>query len=360
MKLTTAAYAAGMALRTTTVGSYPKPGYVPTPDWFRTGMDAAAPTVAYDRFLEHAPADLDEIHDRATAEVVSAQVVAGIDIPSDGEIRRENYIHYQCRNFSGIDFGRLTRRALRRGTWVAAVPTIVGPIRSGPPRLAADYRVAQAVTDRPVKMSLPGPLTILDSTADAHYGDEAAAGADLARALNVEVRTLAEAGCTWIQVDEPAFARRPGAALAHGVADLERCFAGVPDDVTTVVHVCCGYPKGLDLPDVDKADPGAYFQLAPALAASSVDAVSIEDAHRRNDLSLFDAWSHKTIILGAVDIATSIREDIAEIAARLAAVAERVGPDRLIAAPDCGLGMLSADLAQAKLRCLAAAARSVG
>lgn len=125
-----------MAIQTTTIGAYPKPDYVPTPDWFRVGgTGTQTPTKAFEAYLKNLPADIDEILDRATHEVVQEQVNLGIDIPTDGEIRRENYIHYQCRNFDGFDFANLTKVSLRNGAWVAEVPTITGPIRARDPIL---------------------------------------------------------------------------------------------------------------------------------------------------------------------------------------------------------------------------------
>ena len=347
-----------MPLRTTTIGAYPKPDYVPTPDWFRVGgPGTASPTQAYEAYLQNLPPDIDEILDRATREVVREQVQAGIDIPTDGEIRRENYIHYQCRNFDGFDFSRLTRLELRNGAWVADVPTIVGPITGRDPILPQDYRAAQAATDKPVKITLPGPMTIAGSTADAYYHDEARLGADLAAALNREILALAKAGCTWIQIDEPVFAREPDKALAFGFDNLERCFDGLPDHVTRAVHMCCGYPERLDQPDYLKADRTAYFKLAPAIEASSIQAISLEDAHEHNDLRLLEIFQTTTVIFGSVGIARSRVEPVEEIAARLEQALRHIDPDRLIVGPDCGLGMLPRETALAKLENMVAAAK---
>ncbi len=347
-----------MPLRTTTIGAYPKPDYVPTPDWFRVGgPGTASPTQAYEAYLQNLPPDIDEILDRATREVVREQVQAGIDIPTDGEIRRENYIHYQCRNFDGFDFSRLTRLELRNGAWVADVPTIVGPITGRDPILPQDYRAAQAATDKPVKITLPGPMTIAGSTADVYYHDEARLGADLAAALNREILALAKAGCTWIQIDEPVFAREPDKALAFGFDNLERCFDGLPDHVTRAVHMCCGYPERLDQPDYLKADRAAYFKLAPAIEASSIQAISLEDAHEHNDLRLLEIFQTTTVIFGSVGIARSRVEPVEEIAARLEQALRHIDPDRLIVGPDCGLGMLPRETALAKLENMVAAAK---
>lgn len=345
-----------MTIQTTTIGAFPKPAYVPTPDWFRAGNSA---TRAFQAYLQNLPPDIAEIHNRATRETVQAQVALGIDIPTDGEIRRENYINYQCRNFDGFDFENLTLVTLRNGAWTAEVPTIVGTIRANEPILAQDYQIAQAATDKPVKITLPGPMTITGSTYDAFYKDEAKLGADLAKALNQEVLALAEAGCKWIQIDEPVFARNPDKALAFGFDNLERCFEGLPSNVERVVHMCCGYPEYLDQTDYVKADPQVYFQLAKAIEASSITAVSLEDAHRYNDLSLIEAFQKTKLIWGSVAIASSRIESVDEIASRLQAVLQHIDAERLLVAPDCGLGYLTDELVQTKLKNMTEAVKRV-
>ncbi|BBK33217.1 methionine synthase (B12-independent) [Stella humosa] len=353
-----------MAILTTTIGSYPKPDYVRIPNWFEVRRRLAPgqwnPTQAYEQVLADQDAEHAERLDRGTREVVAEQADAGIDIPTDGEVRREHYIYHQCRRFPGFDFARLTSKAMRGGSWLAAVPTVTGPVTAGTPGMPADWRIAQSATDRPVKMTLPGPLTIIDSTADAHYHDDRRLAADLADALNHEIRALAEAGCRWIQVDEPVFARQLDRALDFGVEMLDRCFHGVPAATRRAVHICCGYPAALDLEDFPKADRRTYFDLADALEETAIDAVSIEDAHRRNDLSLIERFRSKTLILGVVEIARTRVETVDEIRARIADVLEHIEPARLIAAPDCGLIMLDRATAVAKLRNLSAAARSFG
>jgi 5-methyltetrahydropteroyltriglutamate--homocysteine methyltransferase len=348
-----------MPLLTTTIGAYPKPDYVTVHDWSRsgpgdpTGGDSAAPA--------QAGSAAEEAFDRATREVIAEQIDAGVDIPTDGEIRREHYIYYQCRHMAGFDFARLTEKVMRTGAWTANVPTVTGPVAAGEPFLPRDFRIAQAATDKPVKITVPGPLTITDSIADEHYGDERKLGAALAVALNAEIRALAEAGCHWIQIDEPLFARFPGKAVDFGIENLERCFHGVPEHVTRVMHMCCGYPNHLDQDDYLKADPAAYFTLADALEKSStMQVVSIEDAHRYNDLALLDRFKHIKVIFGAVAIAATRIEEVEEIRERLAAALEHIDADRLIAAPDCGLAKLPRETAVAKLRNLCAAARSLG
>ena len=349
-----------MALPTTTIGSYPKPGYVPMPSWFeRRDLRDKAPTAAYDRVFAAPSHDHEALLDRGTREVVGEQVAAGIDIPTDGEVRREHYVYYHCRRLEGMDFGSLTRKRMRGGAWTADVPTVKGPIAAGEPFLAADWRTAQSACDRPVKITVPGALTIIDSTADGYYGDERRLALALADALNVEIKRLADAGCVWIQVDEPVFARYPKRALAYGLEALARCFHGVPETVNRTVHICCGYPAELDSEYFPKADPRAYFDLADALEAAPVDVISIEDAHRHNDLGLLERFRSSKIILGVVDVARTRVETVGEIKSRLARALDHIDRDRLIAGPDCGLAMLPRDIARTKLERLVSAAKAV-
>ena len=343
---------------TTTIGAYPKPESVAVETWF--GDRARRPGDGYEASLAQMGAEAAEAMDSAVAEVVREQVAAGIDVPTDGEVRRDNYIHYHCRHLTGIDFERLTDKTVRAGAWKTTLPTITGPIAPRDRFLPRDWRIAQGATDRPVKITIPGPLSIADTLADDHYGDAGALGAALAEAINVEVRALAEAGCRHIQIDEPVFARYPREALGFGVDHLERCFHGLPTAVTRTVHICCGYPEHLDQEDYVKAAPETYFDLAAALDAAAVDAVSIEDAHRPNDLSLLERFAQTTVILGVVAIAVSRIEAVEAIAGRLRQALEHIDAARLWAAPDCGLAMLPRDLAQQKLANLCAAAKSVG
>ncbi len=350
-----------MALLTTTIGAYPRPGYVPFVGWFDArDVSRGHPTRTYDDYLKSQPADAEELLDRATREVVRDQVAAGIDILTDGEIRREHYIYYHCRHLGGFDFDRLTQRAMRGGGWQAEVPTVTGPIAAGAPFLPDDWRCASAAAERPVKITLPGPMTIADSTADAYYGDDRRLAGALGDALNFEIRALAEAGCTWIQVDEPVFARYPDSAVAYGIDTLSRCFHGVPASVVRCAHVCCGYPSDVDMDDYAKAPPESYVTIADGLEAAGVDVVSIEDAHRHNELSLLEHFVRTKIALGVIGIARTQIEEVDEIADRLRAALEHIDAERLIAAPDCGLAMLDREVAQAKLERLVAGARAVG
>ncbi|NKC14529.1 MAG: 5-methyltetrahydropteroyltriglutamate--homocysteine methyltransferase [Gammaproteobacteria bacterium] len=338
-----------MKLLSTTIGAYPKPSYLTLPDWF-DDLDTTTPTKGWLEALEAMGNAAADIVYRATHEAVHDQVNAGIDIPTDGEIARENYVHYHCRHLHGIDFGELTERSVRTGNYTSFLPTVRGPISARGLFLADDWKRAQAATSRPVKMTMPGPLTVADTVADAHYGDMDAFGRDLAAALNKEVHALADAGCQHIQIDEPLFARYPERALDYGLENLERAFHKCPKNVTRTVHICCGYPNRIDAEHYPKAPLDSYWKIAKSIDESTIMAVSLEDAHRYNDLALLEQFEKTTIILGVVAIAKSRVEPVEEIRWRLQEALEHIDSHRLIAAPDCGLGILGRDLARTKLR----------
>ena len=350
-----------MGLLTTCIGAYPKPDHVKLPDWFNipAGPDTSDPTRQWAAAMAALGPDAEAVIARGVGEVVKDQVDAGIDIPTDGEIPRENYIHYHCRHLEGFDFTNLTSKPVRGGNYEANLPTVTGPVSARDTFLARDWRRAQAFTDRPVKITMPGPMTIWDTNADAYYNDPKRLGVDLAVALNQEVLALAGAGCKYIQIDEPVFARRPEEALDYGFDNLERAFHGCPDHVKRVVHMCCGYPDRLDHADYPKADREAYLKIADAIEQSSIDMVSLEDAHRHNDLELLEHFKATSVILGVVVIAKSHVESVEEIVTRLEQALDHIDGERLIAAPDCGLGLLGKDLTLSKLTNMCTAARAV-
>ena len=321
-------------------------------------MTTTRATTSYLERLADAGNQAEALFVKAATEVIQDQVRCGIDIPTDGEVRRENYIHYHCRHFDGIDFDLLTPVTSRDGAAQMTLPTITQPIKPKPGHfLPHDFKAAQAVTDRPIKVTVPGPITIADTTVNHFYDDDRALCRDLADAINYEIRALSEAGCRYIQVDEPLFARKPDEALSYGVENLERCFHGIGDHTTAVMHMCCGYPNYLDEEGYKKADREVYFRLADALDQSIIDQVSIEDAHRHNDLALLEKFERTTVILGCIAIAKSQVESVETIRHRLQEALEHIDPHRLIAAPDCGLGLLGRDLTVAKLENMCKAAR---
>jgi len=346
-----------LKIQTTCIGAFPKPDYITLPDWFNLiASETSVPTKTWQAAMDQLEQDVLLI-DRGYAEVINDQVIAGIDIPTEGEIIRENYVHYHCRHLTGIDFENLTDKTLRDGAYTTSLPTITGKVTAEQLFLSRDWKLAQSKTARPVKITLPGPMTVTDTTSDQFYHNKQGLGADIADALNAEVRQLASDGCIHIQIDEPLFARHPEAALEYGFENLERAFHNCPTSVTRTAHMCCGYPDQLDNDTYPKADQNSYKMLADAIEYSSLNAVSLEDAHRHNDLSLLEQFQSTTVILGVVAIARSEIESVEQIRERLQAALRHINPERLMAAPDCGLGMLSRELAVAKLTnlCLAAA-----
>ena len=354
-----------VAIKTTCIGAYPKPDYVPIIDWFdnREGEQNTCntrATLSYQQRLDAAGDAAEALFIKAAAEVIADQIACGIDVPTDGEVRRENYIHYHCRHLNGIDFEDLTQVLARDGAATMDLPTIRSAISVKPEHfLPHDFKVAQANTDRPIKVTVPGPVTIADTTADDFYGNKKLLCRDLANAINYEVKALSEAGCRYIQIDEPLFARKPDEALDYGIENLERCFHGIGKHTTAVMHMCCGYPNFLDEEGYHKADREVYLRLAQTLDDSIVQQVSIEDAHQHNDLALLELFQNTSIILGSFAVASSRVEGVDEIRQRLQAALDHIDRDRLLAAPDCGLGFLSRELAMQKLKNMCEAAKNL-
>ena len=352
-------------LITTTIGAFPKPKYVPIRDWFDAakdagGMNTSETTYQYSKDIEKNKDAHEDLFIRAAQEVLDIQIRAGISIPTDGEVRRENYIHYHCRHLGGFDFNHLEHRVLRDGAYETDLPAIRGPILHSSKNYSAhDYVASQGVSSRPVKFTLPGPLTIMDTTADCFYNDRPKLNAALAQTINKEVLALVEAGCRHIQIDEPLFARSVKDALDFGMEGLERCFYGVPKSVTRIVHMCCGYPDHLDDTDYKKADPSSYYELSKAIDQAAFDQISIEDKHCCNNLNLLEQFENKTVIFGSLAIASSALETVEEVVERLSAALNHIDRDRLVVAPDCGLGLLPAQLAEDKLRAMCEAAAIV-
>ena len=348
-------------LKTTTIGSYPKPDYLNLPDWFKgeKGTDSEYPTSGWVEAVSAMGEDFEKIIIRASQEIIQDQIDCGIDVVTDGEVRRENYIHYHCRFLKGIDFNKLTKKTARTGNYDCYLPTITNKIKFDKPFLSNEFKLCQKLSSRPVKITIPGPLTIADTIADNFYKDHKKMGIDLSESINQEIRFLVDSGCKHIQIDEPLFARKSDDALNFGIENLERCFHKTPEDVDKIVHVCCGYPDKIDAIDYPKAPLNSYFEIASTIEDSIIDTISIEDAHRFNDLKLLEIFKNKKVIFGLIKVASSELEDVDEIIDRIKSCLDHIDKERLIAAPDCGLGYLSRDLARAKLKVLTKAAKSI-
>jgi 5-methyltetrahydropteroyltriglutamate--homocysteine methyltransferase len=171
--------------------------------------------------------------------------------------------------------------------------------------------------------------------------------------------SLVDAGCRYIQVDEPLFARQVNDASSFGMEGIERCFHGVPKDVTKIMHMCCGYPDHLDDEDYKKADPNSYYELAREVDELNINQVSIEDAHCQNNLNLLEKFEKKSVILGAIAIASSRVETEDQIIDRIKSALNHIDRNRLVIAPDCGLGLLTPALAEKKLGVMCSAAKKV-
>tara|TARA_B100001741_G_scaffold7574_1_gene6177 strand:- start:377 stop:1429 length:1053 start_codon:yes stop_codon:yes gene_type:complete len=345
---------------TTVIGAYPKPDYLKITDWFNAkgGTDTATPTKFYEEEIKKMGADAEAIFDKAAKEVIKDQLDCGIDIITDGEIKRENYIHYHCRHLNGVDFNTLTEKVARTGNYKCWLPTITNKISAADPFLVDEWKSNQSLSNKPVKVTIPGPMTITDTISNTHYTSDEEMGYDLAIAINTEIKRLVDAGCKYIQVDEPLFARKPDNALAFGIKNLEKCFEEInQSDVEKITHICCGYPDKIDAENYPKAPLDSYTKIAKALDNSKIDSVSLEDAHRYNDLSLLKNYKNTKIIFGVIKIASSKIETVEEIESRIKETLKFISKEQLIAAPDCGLGHLSRELAIKKLKIMSLAAK---
>jgi 5-methyltetrahydropteroyltriglutamate--homocysteine methyltransferase len=326
-------------LKTTVVGSYPKPLWLSNPFGAFFGGWRLETKV------------LREGQDDATLLAIGDQERAGIDVVSDGEQRRDNFVYYFTRRLKGFDFNRLARKRLRGNNREFDAPRIVDAIERSGPIAVDDVRFLRAATRRGIRMAVPGPMTIVDTSHDQHYGgDERALAMDLATAINLELKDWERAGCDIVQVDEPAFTRYPERVRDWGIEALNRCFDGI--GAKTTVHVCYGYPI-----DGPKVREHGYEVLLPFLNESRVDQISLECAAPRLDPSVVKLCGHKEVLFGLIDIGSRHAENPAELARRIREALRYITPDRLWLAPDCGLVLLDRSLARAKLRALSEAAR---
>ena len=338
---------------TTVIGAYPKPSFLQLPDWFNAegGTDTLKPTVDYNNAIKKMGEDAESIFLKAAAEVINDQIECGIDIVTDGEVRRENYIHYHCRHIAGVDFKTLTEKVARTGNYKCWLPTITAKVEAQDSFLVHDWKVSQKLSSKPVKITIPGPMTIADTIANTYYKSDDKMGFDLAEVINVEIKRLQKAGCKYIQVDEPLFARKPQQAIDFGIDNLAKCFEGLENtEIEKITHICCGYPDKLDVINYPKAPSDSYKKIAKALDASLIDSVSIEDAHRYNDLELLRNFTKTKVLFGLIKIASSQIETKEEIENRILDALNYIDKQQLIAAPDCGLGHLPRQLAIEKLK----------
>ena len=332
---------------TTVVGSHPQPGWLID----RRRLLGAVPRVRVPDAWRVAPEQLAEAQDDATLLAVADMERAGVDIISDGECRRESYSSAFATGLEGIDGSRPAMITTATGFSVA-VPRVVGRVRRSSPveRRAAQF--LRAATDRPIKVTLPGPFTLSRQVANEFYDDPDELVMDYADALNAELRDLEAAGVDVLQLDEPWLRTDPAAAERIAVAGIDRAFAGI-ERARTAVHLCFGYAAV-----VGDSKPSAYPFLE-SLAGCAADQISIEAAQPKLDLAVLDALRHKTVVLGVLDLGDTRVESAEVVAGRLRAALAHLEPDQLIGAPDCGMKYLPRASACGKLAALAAGAAIV-
>ena len=333
-------------LLTTIAGSLPKPGWLARPEtlWAPWRLEGAA---------------LREGQRDAVLVVLEEQERAGIDVVTDGEQGRQHFVHGFLERLEGIDFGRRVTIGIRADRYRAEVPTVTGPLRRAAPVHLDEARWARAHTDRRLKFTLPGPMTIVDTLADDYYRDRPRLAMEFARLLNEEARDLAAAGVDVIQLDEPAFNVYMDDVAAWGIEALHRAIDGLT--CTTAVHICYGYgiKANVDWKKTLGGEWRQYEQTFPLLAKSRVDQVSLECAASRVPLSLLGLLRGKDVLVGCVDVADPTVETPEQVADVIRPALRWVDPDRLYPCTNCGLVPLPRDVARGKLAALGAGARLV-
>lgn len=332
-----------MLFPTTLVGSYPQP------EWLIDRKSLAGrfpPRVRLQQLWRVAPEFLDEAQDDATRVAIREQEEAGLDILTDGEVRRESYSNRFATALEGIDIDN-PGEALDRSGHPNPVPRIVGPIRRKHAVQVRDVEFLKAHTSRQIKITVPGPFTMSQQAQNDHYATDAAAAMDYAVAVNAEIKDLFSAGADIVQIDEPYMQARPEKAREYGVAALNAALEGVTG--TTAVHICFGYAA------VIHERPAGYSFL-PEFADCSCRQVSIETAQSNLDCKVLESLPNKQIMVGCIDLSDMEVETPQIIAARIRKALQFVAKENVILAPDCGMKYLPRDVAFGKLKSMVAAA----
>jgi 5-methyltetrahydropteroyltriglutamate--homocysteine methyltransferase len=332
-------------LPTTLVGSYPQP------DWLIDRDKLSHQTPPRVRALELwrvAPDLLEQAQDDATVLAIRDQERAGLDIITDGEMRRESYSNRFATALDGIDLDKPGSTISRSGVQIP-VPRVVGKIRRKHPVEVRDVKFLRANTDRTIKMTVPGPFTMAQQAQDDFYRDEEAMALDYATAVNAEIKDLFAAGADVVQIDEPWMQARPEKARQYGIMALNAALAGVTG--TTAVHICFGYAQTV------KQKPDGYSFLAE-FEQSGATQVSVETAQPKLDCAQLGSLS-KTIILGVIDLGDMTVETPQVVAERIHRALPHVAAERIIVAPDCGMKYLPREVAFAKLQAMVAGAKIV-
>jgi 5-methyltetrahydropteroyltriglutamate--homocysteine methyltransferase len=330
-------------LPTSLVGSYAQP------EWLIDRAKLAGrfpPRVRAKELWRVEPAYLEQAQDDATLLAIRAQEQAGLDIITDGEMRRESYSNHFATALDGIDIDN-PGTALDRSGHPNPVPRIVGPIERPRPIEVGDLTFLRQNTDHTIKMTVPGPFTMSQQAQNEHYPDAEAAAMAYAAAVNAEIMDLHTAGADIVQIDEPYMQARPDAARAYGLAAVQRALEGVTG--TTAVHICFGYAA------IIHERPEGYSFL-PELAGCSADQISIETAQSGLDLAVLKDLSEKTIILGVIDLSDHEVESVDTVADRVRRAFAHTTPDRITIATDCGMKYLPRASAEGKMRAMAGAA----
>jgi 5-methyltetrahydropteroyltriglutamate--homocysteine methyltransferase len=335
-----------MLFPTTLVGSYPQP------EWLidRAKLAGRFPPRVRARELWRIPEPyLDEAQNDATRLAIRAQEDAGLDIVTDGEIRRESYSNRFATALDGVDLDN-PGTALDRSGHPNPVPRIVGKIRRRHAVEVGDLTFLRAHTTRRTKITVPGPFTMLQQAQNDWYGSEEEAALDYAAAVNEEIRDLFAAGADVVQIDEPYMQARPEKARQYGLTALNRALDGVTG--TTCVHICFGYAA------IIHTRPSGYSFL-PELAGCSCTQVSIETAQSGLDCSVLAALPGKQVLLGCIDLSDMTVEQPETVAARIRRALPFVPPENILVATDCGMKYLPRDVADGKMRAMVAGAAIV-
>ena len=335
------------ALLTTVVGSYPQP------DWLidRERLGARLPPRVRARELWRVEEPfLEEAQDDATRLAVRDMELAGVDVITDGEMRRESYSNRFATALEGVDLDR-PGVALDRTGHENPVPRVVGPIRRTRPVEVRDVEFLRSLTDRRIKITVPGPFTMAQQAEDDHYADERSLALAYAEAVNEELRDLKAAGADVVQIDEPYLQARPEAARAYALEAIDRALGGIEGD--TVLHTCFGYAH-----IVHTRLTG--YPFLDELAGCAATHVSVEAAQPGLDPEVLRGLGEKAVVLGVLDLGTEEVETPQTVADRIRRALEVVPPERLVVAPDCGMKYLPRERAFRKLESMVAGARLVG
>lgn len=328
------------AIATTTVGSFPRPAWLAVSERTQVSFRLKG-------------AVLKEAQDDATTLSMRNQERIGLDLLSDGEQRRTGFINHIIGAFDGIDLASQgMKKIYRRREQNRLVPRVVGKVKRRAPAIVGDLRFAKAQTAKPIKMDVPGPMTVVDSTLDEFYQDEGAMAMDVAAAINEELRDLQAAGCDVLEIDEPAMTRYHEKVFEYGAKALDRCLEGI--HVPTIVHLCYGYPGG-----GGRQHEYEYPELLEELMKTRIGGFGVEFARSQYDPEVLGICKGRTIMFGCVDPSDTPVPPVNRVVEHVRGALKYVEPKNLWLAPDCGLMTISRELADAKARLLVDVAREV-